>query len=185
MLTLRSDSLDREFTAYLMSFNGVIDTTKFQYADVMLEEAGVRVSFFAWQDLLMRGHMEDRSINLRGKAFLTEMMDHFNILKAGSSKDMNYPEIHVESPKKETSPDVFVLNAANAYALYMQSESTFKQWVDDFAEICGDVFVKGRAGDNKKTHFMWYGNPYLHGAAHGGTEFISQGRNVRFNDIAK
>merc|ERR1712110_527509 len=43
----------------------------------------------------------------------------------------------------------------------------------------------GRKGDGKKSRFMWYGNPYLHGTAHAGTEFITQTRNEIFNEMAR
>ena len=48
-----------------------------------------------------------------------------------------------------------------------------------------NTIENGRLGDGKRTEFYWYGNPYLFGTAHDGTEFITQGRNEQFNEVSK
>ena len=177
------DSLEREFAAYLMSLFEIIDTSKFQHADVELSD-NLRLTFLGWPDIISGSALGDQ--NERRPKFIRTILDHYNLIEEGTSQPLNYPGMQCEVPEVEVdSPDVVVLNAANAYALFMQSEKVYTEFIDDFAGMIKDAVVHGRAGDGQKTHYMWYGNPYLHGTAHGGTEFITQSRNERFNEIAR
>jgi len=178
------DSLAREFVGYLMSVMGDPDTHKFEYADQHLNNTNVRVTFQSWQDILMAGPMTDGETHFRRPTFTKEVLDYYNLLAPGTSQPLEYPNIHLEKKKIETSaPDVFIFNPATAYCLYQQSEESFIKFFDDLESIAGDVFRNGRP-DGFKTDLYWYSNPYIFGAAHAGTEHITQGRNERFREIA-
>ena len=69
--------------------------------------------------------------------------------------------------------------------LFLLDVKSYEIFVQDIADILGDSLKNGREGDGKKTKMFWYGNPYIHGTAHEGTEHITQGRNRLFDEIAK
>ena len=117
-----ADSLPRESVAYLMSLNEVLDTTKFDHADVMLGETGIRITFESWTDIIGRGPGKNiLGDQPRSRDFLETMIDHYNIRKMNSSKPIDMWEYNLYQDIEEDSPDVFLANGANAYAMFLQS----------------------------------------------------------------
>ena len=100
-----------------MSFHDYKDTTKFDKADVML--GNVRLTFQAWQDILMM--LQEEKGLPRSETFIRKTMDHYNLVNPHTSVGMFEERIRIDLEPEETSPDVFLLNSANAYALYLQT----------------------------------------------------------------
>ena len=100
-----------------MSFHDYKDTTKFDHADVVLGE--VRVTFQAWQDIVMR--VSEALEVPREREFIEDIMNQFNLISPHTSLGVIDEELKIYLDPEETSPDVFLLNSANAYSLYLQT----------------------------------------------------------------
>ena len=117
------DSLPREIVAYLMSFNDVLDTTKFEHADEILGENGIRVTFQTWADILVRGTgHETLGDTPRNFGFIEEIFDHYNLRSNETSDELYKYKYLLYDEKQIDSPDVFIFNAANAYSEFLQSK---------------------------------------------------------------
>ena len=100
-----------------MSIHDFKDTSKFEHADVFIGD--VRITFQSFQDI-MRYTDEDIG-KPRDKSFLKEMLDQYNIIEDRTSKGYHNEFLKIDLEPEETSPDIFLLNSANAYSLFLLS----------------------------------------------------------------
>ena len=54
----------------------------------------------------------------------------------------------------------------------------------DFMELVGEKWDRWERGGHRVRAY-WYGQPYVHGTAHPGTEYLTQGRSDIFKEITK
>jgi hypothetical protein len=171
----------REFAAYLQSFNTEVDTTKFKYADRVINGTDLRVSYDVWKDITSNQFLVNIDTTERSKAYIEAVFDQYNIRAADTSKDLSNSVMAGHIPKQFGRPDVLLFNAANAFAIYRQHSSTFRKWMQDLRNVTADILFQ-RQGAPK---MFWYGNPFVQGTAHPGTEYITQARNILYNKIAE
>ena len=191
------DSLSREHVGYLMSLFDNAVTTKFETADVQLEDGvsdSVRLTFHFWPDIFL---FAEKDI-FRDFNFTRTMLDHWNILERETSTPFEFHILETYGDlleKEETRPDVFIMNPATAYCLFRQTEpvsswmclfltyfitQAFRSYVKSFAEM-----ISHSSPEEGTPHIFWYHSPFLFGTAHARTEFITQTRNERFSRIAQ
>ena len=116
----------REVVGYLMSTMGIPDTHKFENADQILNTTNVRITFQSWQDIILAGPQteSDGEGYIRKKNVIKTILDFYNLISKGSSKEVIMNDLHLElTPIEVSAPDVFVMNPAMAYVLFKQSSS--------------------------------------------------------------
>jgi len=179
------DSLAREFVGYMTSIYGMPDTEKFEQLDSNLNGTVARITFQSWQDMLVAGPELYGYEYLRSPAFLQLMLDHYNLLQPNTSSPLEVVDVNLFLDETEpTAPDVFIMNPASAYALFQQTASAYDTFMHDFMELVGDKWDSPRT-DGHRVRAWWYGHPYVHGTAHPGTEYLTQGRNMLFRSITR
>ena len=110
-----------------MSLLEVLDTQKFEYADVEIK--GLRLSFLSWPDIVLAGVIAKAPEYERPIEFTKQIFDHYKIFPSSTSKPVVIDELRLNLTRAETSsPDVVVMSPATAYSLYLQKTEVFFNW---------------------------------------------------------